>query len=225
MSDAAGTNASERTTTTTDDARLDCDAAAFGELRSRLIGIAYRILGRWSEAEDVVQDAWLRWQRCDRTTVVNPTAFLVTTTARVALNTAQSARARRESYVGQWLPEPVAPGDDPAVVAEDIDVLGVGVQMLLERLAPTERAAYVFHEAFDYPYSQIARILQTTDVNARQLVSRARKHIARARRRPADRDEHRRLLHAFIAAARDGHIDDLERLLASDVIGPSDGAA
>jgi RNA polymerase sigma-70 factor (ECF subfamily) len=220
MSDAVGTVASHQNTT--DYSLVDCDVAAFGQLRSRLIGIAYRILGRWSEAEDVVQDAWLRWQRCDRTTVVNPTAFLVTTTTRVAINTAQSARARRESYVGQWLPEPIAPSDDPALAAEHIDALEVGILILLECLAPTERAAYVLHEAFDYPYSRIARILQTTDVNARQLVSRARKHIAKGRRRPAGCDGHRRLLHAFIAAARHGHIDDLEKLLASEVIGPAD---
>jgi RNA polymerase sigma factor (sigma-70 family) len=220
MSDAATTIASDRTTT--EDCRLDGDMAVFGELRSRLIGIAYRILGRWSEAEDVVQDAWLRWQRCDRTTVVNPTAFLVTATTRVAITAAQSARVRRESYVGQWQPEPVALGDDPALVAEHIDLLGVGILMLLERLAPTERAAYVLHEAFDYPYSQIAQILRTTDVNARQLVSRARNHITRSRCRPATRDGHRRLLHAFVAAARHGDIDDLEKLLVNEVVGPPD---
>ena len=220
MSNAAVTIASDRRTT--DDSCLDGDTAAFGEVRSRLMGIAYRILGSWSEAEDVVQDAWLRWQCYDRTTVVNPTAFLVTTTTRLAINAAQCARARRESYVGQWLPEPVAAGDDPALVAEHIDGLELGILLLLERLAPTERAAFVLHEAFDYPYPQIAQILQTTDVNARQLVSRARKHIARSRRRPANRDGRRQLLHAFVAAARHGEIDDLEKLFADEVVGPSD---
>ena len=124
MSNAAVTIAPDRRTA--GDFRLDGDAAAFGEVRSRLMGIAYRILGSWSEAEDIVQDAWLRWQLYDRTTVVNPTAFLVTTTTRLAINAAQSARARRESCVGQWLPEPVATGDDPALVAEHERRLGVG---------------------------------------------------------------------------------------------------
>ena len=202
---------------TTDDIRLDDDTAAFVSVRARLMGIASRILGSWTEAEDVVQDAWLRWQRCDRTTVVNPTAFLVTTTTRAALNTAQSARARRESCVERWLPEPVAPGGDPAVVAEHSDVLEMGIVVLLERLAPTERTAYVLHEAFDYPYAQIAQMLQTTDVNTRQLVSRARKRIAQSRPRPANCEGHRRLLNAFVAAARHGDLDDLETLLAEDV--------
>jgi RNA polymerase sigma-70 factor (ECF subfamily) len=221
VSNAAVTIASDRRAT--DDARLDGDAAAFGEVRSRLMGIAYRILGSWNEAEDIVQDAWLRWHCYDRATVVNPTAFLVTTTTRVAINAAQSARARRESSVGQWLPEPVAPGDDPALGAVHIAVLELGILLLLERLAPTERAAYVLHDAFDYPYSRIAQILQITEVNARQLVCRARKHIATSRRRPTNRDGHRRLLHALVAAARHGEIDDLEKFLAHEVVDPSEG--
>jgi RNA polymerase sigma-70 factor (ECF subfamily) len=216
MSIAAVASASVRRAT--DDSRLDGDAAVFGEVRSRLMGIAYRILGSWCDAEDVVQDAWLRWQRYDRTTVVNPTAFLVTTTTRLAINAAQCARARREWYVGQWLPEPVATGDDPASGVEHSDVLRLGILVLLERLAPTERAAYVLYEAFDYPYPQIAQILQTTDVNARQLVSRARKHIARSRCRPANRDGNRRLLQAFVAAAGHGDVDDLEKFFASEVV-------
>jgi RNA polymerase sigma factor (sigma-70 family) len=221
MSSATVTSAPDRRTT--GDSRLDGDVAAFGEVRSRLMGIAYRIVGSWSEAEDVVQDAWLRWQCYDRTTVMNPTAFLVTTTTRLAINAAQCARARRESYVGQWLPEPVAAGDDPASGVEHSDVLGLGILLLLECLAPTERAAYVLHEAFDYPYCQIAQILQTTDVNARQLVSRARKHIARSRRRPANCDRHRRLLQAFVSAARHGDLDDLERFLVDEAVGHSGG--
>jgi RNA polymerase sigma-70 factor, ECF subfamily len=221
MSNAAVTIAPERRTT--DDAGLADDVAAFGAVRSRLMGIAYRILGSWSEAEDVVQDAWLRWQLYDRAIVVNPTAFLVTTTTRLAINAAQSARVRRESSVGRWLPEPVAPGDDPALGAEHGDVLELGILLLLERLAPTERAAYVLHEAFGYPYLQIAHILQTTEVNARQLVSRARKHLATRRCRPASRIQHQRLLHAFVAAARHGDVDDLEKLLAADAVSASDG--
>lgn len=198
------------------DSGLDGDAAAFGQLRNRLLGIAYRILGSWNQAEDVVQDAWLRWQRCDRTCVLNMTAFLVTTTSRLAINEANSACARRESCLGQKMPEPVARGDDPALGAERIDVLEHGIVLLLERLAPSERAAYVLHEAFDYPYPHIAQILRTTDVNARQLVSRARKRITTSRRRSANREGQRRLLHAFVAASRHGEIDDLEKVLADE---------
>jgi RNA polymerase sigma-70 factor, ECF subfamily len=204
----------------TDDSGLDGDAAAFGELRNRLLGIAYRILGSWNQAEDIVQDAWLRWQRCDRTSVVNATAFLVTTTTRLAINAAQSAHARRESCLGPRMPEPVAPADDPALRAEHIDVLERGILLLLERLAPSERAAFVLHEAFDYPYPHIAQVLHTTDVNARQLVSRARKHLTTSRRRPANRDGQRRLLHAFVAAARHGDVADLEHVLAAEAAIP-----
>jgi RNA polymerase sigma-70 factor (ECF subfamily) len=207
------------------DSGLDGDAAAFGQLRNRLVGIAYRILGSWNQAEDVVQDAWLRWQRYDRTCVLNMTAFLVTTTSRLAINAANSARARRESSLGQRMPEPVARGDDPALGAEQIDVLEHGILLLIERLAPPERAAYVLHEAFDYPYPHIAQVLRTTDVNARQLVSRARKHITTSKGRPANRDGQRRLLHAFVAAARHGEIDDLEKVLTDEVASHSGRSA
>lgn len=194
---------------------LDDAAAVFGGVRTRLIGIAYRILGSWSEAEDVVQDVWLRWQLCDRRTVLNPTAFLVTTTTRLALNVAQSARARRESYVGEWLPEPFATGDDPALEAERSEGLELGILLLLERLTPMEQAAYVLREAFGYPYPEIADMLQTSEANARQLASRASKHIAGGRQRSVSTSEQRRLLHAFVAAARYGEVDDLEQLFAA----------
>jgi len=116
---------------------LDDGTATFGGLKSRLLGIAYRILGSRSEAEDIVQDAWLRWQLYDRTTVADPTAFLVTTTTRLAINAAQSARVRREAYVGHRLPEPVASAGDPALGAEHREDVELGILVLLERLAPT----------------------------------------------------------------------------------------
>lgn len=165
--------------------RLDVDVddaiAPFARVRSRLLGIAYRVLGNWSEAEDIVQDAWVRWQTCDRSRVLNPTAFLVTATTRLAINTVQSARVRRESPVDRWSPELVDTGDDPTLRAERREELAGGIR-LLQRLTPTERTAYVLRHAFDYPYPDIAEVLHTSDVNARQLVSRASKHLA------ADRD-------------------------------------
>src|SRR3954470_458964 len=148
----AETSRLEESNTRTDDDGL----SAFMSVRPRLFGIAYRMLGSAAEAEDVVQDAWVRWQSCDRSQVLNPTAFLVTTTTRLAMNVVQSARARRESYVGEWLAEPVDTSADPTLGAVTAEALELGVLVLLERLSPGERAAYVLREAFEYEYSQIA---------------------------------------------------------------------
>jgi len=166
-----------------DDAHFHDAVAVFGGVRARLIGIACRILGSWNEAEDIVQDAWMRWQLCDRATVRNPTAFLVTTTTRLAINAAQSARVRRELYVGEWLPEPVALGEDPTLGVERSEGLELGIRLLREQLTPMERGAYVLHEAFCYPYTEIATMLQTTEGNARKLASRATRHLAEDRHR------------------------------------------
>ncbi|MFE2578672.1 sigma-70 family RNA polymerase sigma factor, partial [Streptomyces sp. NPDC059378] len=144
----------------------------FLAVRPQLFGIAYRVLGSSAEAEDVVQDAWLRWQNTDRTTVREPAAFLTAVATRLAINVAQSARVRRESYVGPWLPEPVDTSQDPQLGAERAEAVEMAVLLLLEKLNPVERAAYVLREAFDYPYSRIADILETSDANGRQLVSR-----------------------------------------------------
>jgi RNA polymerase sigma-70 factor (ECF subfamily) len=202
----------------------DEHAEAFAAVRPRLFGIAYRMLGSAAEAEDVVQDAWLRWQGADRDEVRDPVGFLVTATTRLALNVAQSARVRREAYVGPWLPEPVDTSADPALGAERGEALELAVLMLLEKLNPVERAAYVLHEAFDYPYREIAEILGVEADNARQLASRARRKLAAERRATrVDDRERRRLLDAFVAAARDGDVAHLERLLAADVVSYSDG--
>src|SRR3954447_25252294 len=155
---------------------LDGAASVFVGLRPRLFGIAYRMLGSSAEAEDVVQEAWVRWQTTDRTAVMDPAAFLATITTRLAITVAQSARKRRETYVGPWLPEPVDTGADPQIGAERGEALEFAVLLLLERLTPTERAAYVLREAFDYPYRQIADVIQLNEPAVRQLVSRARKH-------------------------------------------------
>ncbi|HEX6341046.1 RNA polymerase sigma-70 factor [Umezawaea sp.] len=202
---------------------LDQAAAEFDDQRSRLFGIAYRMLGSAAEAEDVVQETWLRWQTTDREVVRSIPAFLTTVTTRLAINSAQSARSRHETYVGPWLPEPVDTSADPALGAERGEALEMAILLLLEKLTPTERAAYVLREAFDYPYAQIAEIVATSEANVRQLVSRARKHVADGRRAPVDRTEQRRLLDAFLVAARTGDLLALEDLLAADVVSYSDG--
>ncbi len=202
---------------------LEQAATIFAGLRPRLFGIAYRMLGSFTEAEDLVQEVWLRWQNYERGTVVNPAAFLATAITRLAINAVQSARVRRETYVGPWLPEPVDTGADPHLGAERDEALGFAVLLLLERLSPNERAAYVLREAFDYPYRQIAEIIQLSEAAVRQLVSRARKHVRTGRRAPVTGAEQRRLLRAFVAAARSGDLAALEELLAADVTSYSDG--
>jgi RNA polymerase sigma-70 factor (ECF subfamily) len=197
--------------------------ATFAVLRPRLFGIAYRVLGSSTEAEDVVQETWLRWRACDHDAVRDPAAFLATTVTRLALNVAQSARLRRETYVGQWLPEPVDTRDDPALGAERSEALELAVLLLLEKLRPRERAVYVLSEAFEYPYAQIADMLDVTEANARQLASRARKLLARERRHAVGAEEHRRLFDAFLAAARAGDRAGLEQLLVWDAVSFSDG--
>jgi RNA polymerase sigma-70 factor (TIGR02957 family) len=211
MGDTAGAQDLERAT------------AIFAEVRPRLFGIAYRMLGSVTEAEDLLQEVWMRWQDYDRATVSEPAAFLATITTRLAINTLQSARARRETYIGPWLPEPVDTSADPHLGAERGEALGFAVLLLLEKLSPTERAAYVLREAFDYPYGQIADIVQVSEVAARQLVSRARKHLVSGRRAPVTGAEQRRLLSAFVAAARSGDMRVLEQVLAADVVSYADG--
>lgn len=201
----------------------DRDVTDFLQVRPQLFGIAYRMLGSVEEAEDVVQDAWIRWQNTDRRGVQNPAAFLTTTTTRLAVNAATSARARRETYVGPWLPEPVDTSADPLLGAVRAEALDAAVLVLLERLTPTERAAYVLRQAFDYSYRRVAEVLDVTEANARQLVRRARTALGSGRRAPADPARQRELVAAFLAAARAGSVADLERLLADDVHARSDG--
>jgi RNA polymerase sigma-70 factor (ECF subfamily) len=204
-------------------ADLEQAAAVFAEVRPRLFGIAYRMLGSASEAEDLVQDVWLRWQTTDRSTVTNPAAYLATAITRLAINVMQSARVRRETYIGPWLPEPVDTSADPTLGAERNEALEFAVLLILERLSPTERAAYILREAFDYPYGQIAEIIGSTETATRQLVSRARKRILAERRNPVTGQEQRELLSAFVTAARSGDLEVLEQLLAEDAISYSDG--
>jgi RNA polymerase sigma-70 factor (ECF subfamily) len=196
---------------------------AFVRQRQRLFGIAYRVLGSAFEAEDVVQETWIRWQLCDRGSVRDPAAFLATTTTRLAINVLNSARSRRETYIGPWLPSPVDTADDPMLGAERAEALELATLFLMERLTATERAAYVLREAFAYPYSRIAEILQSSEESARQLVSRARKHVATDAAQAANREAHKRLFTAFLAAAQGGDAGALEDLLAADAVSYTDG--
>ena len=157
---------------------------AFLSVRPRLFAMACRMLGSAAEAEDIVQDVWVRWQTTDRSMVRDPAAFLTTTATRLAINVLQSARSRRETHAGAWLPEPVDTSADPRSVAERGQALAFGVRLLLEQLTPTERAAYILREAFDYPYRAIANALRLEEANARQVVTRARQRVANGRRMP-----------------------------------------
>jgi RNA polymerase sigma-70 factor (TIGR02957 family) len=195
----------------------------FMAVRPRLFGIAYRMLGSATEAEDILQDVWLRWHDVDTAAVESPAAYLATATTRASINAATTARARRETYIGPWLPEPVDTSNDPALGAERGEALEFAVLLLLEKLSPVERAAYVLREAFDYPYAVIAEIVKLNQPAVRQMVSRARKHLVAERRAPVTSAQQRRLLEAFLEAAQAGDMAALEQLFAEDVVSTSDG--
>jgi RNA polymerase sigma-70 factor (TIGR02957 family) len=197
--------------------------AVFDEHRRRIFGIAYRMLGTVADAEDIVQETWIRWQNADRTDIREPGAFLATVATRLSINATQSAHARRETYIGPWLPEPVNTDDDPALGAERGEALQFAILIVLEKLTPTERAAYILREALDYPYERIADVIGATVASARQLVSRARKHLESARKAEVAATAQRRLLEAFLVAAQKGDVSALERLFAEDVVSTTDG--
>ena len=198
---------------------LDADTVSFVHARPRLVVIARRVLGSTSEVDDVVQEAWLRWQESNRSDVRDPVAFLATTTRRLALNVGQSARMRRETDFSPRLLELADPGIDLVRGAEQADALRGALWTVLERLSPSERAVYVLREAFDYPHRRIAAVVGLREANARQLVSRARRDMAGAPRRPVDPVEHARLVEGFLAAARTGDLARLERLLVAEDAG------
>jgi RNA polymerase sigma-70 factor (TIGR02957 family) len=193
--------------------------------RRRLFGVAYRMLGEASEAEDVVQDAYLRWERHD--TAVSPEAWLTKVVANLCLDRLNSARVRRESYVGPWLPEPMiidAGALDPAETVEQRESLSMGMLVLLERLSPPERAVFVLREAFGHSHREIAEILDMNEPHARQLYRRAQNHVAAARTRfTADPGQHRKLLARFLEATLSGDVPALEGMLAEDVVAWADG--
>ncbi|RTL50755.1 MAG: sigma-70 family RNA polymerase sigma factor [Bradyrhizobiaceae bacterium] len=192
----------------------------FETQRQRLLRLAYRMLGSMSEAEDIVQDAWLRWQRADRSGVESPPAFLSRIVTRLCLDVMNSARARHESYFGVWLPEPIAgTSDEP-----DKDDLTLTLMMALERLSPLERATFLLHDVFGVPMDDIAASIERDPAAVRQLAARARKHVQDARPRfPVADDEGERIAAAFFNATRTGDVAALRGLLAQDVILQSDG--
>ncbi|HEV2853498.1 MAG TPA: RNA polymerase sigma-70 factor [Thermoanaerobaculia bacterium] len=203
---------------------------AFERERGRLFGIAYRMLGSVAEAEDVLQDAWLRWQGVDHTQVENPSAYLVRLVTRLSIDTLGAARNRLTDYVGPWLPEPLVGrrieslGEDPAALQELAADLSTAFLLMLERLTPVERAVFLLRESFDFSYREIAEIVGKTEENCRQIDRRARKHLEEHRRSvPADPAEHDRLVEGFLRAVRDGDMDGMVALLARDATLYSDG--
>jgi RNA polymerase sigma-70 factor (TIGR02957 family) len=198
------------------------------DLRPRAFAIAYRMLGSVSEAEDIVQEALLRVHTAIERDedISSPRAYAATITTRLAIDELRSARARRETYVGEWLPEPITerPEDDPARQAEIADSLSLAFLVLLESLSPEQRAAFLLHDVFDYDYDRVAEIVGTSEQNARQLASRARRHVEDGRARFDASEEQREQLAAnFFAAIENGDLDALESMLAEDVELHGDG--
>ncbi|HEY1709718.1 MAG TPA: RNA polymerase sigma factor SigJ [Rhizomicrobium sp.] len=207
------------------------DIAIFERQRSHLLGIAYRMLGEMAAAEDVVQEAWLRWRRAGGEDIRDPKAWLSAVTVRLSLDALRSARARRETYVGPWLPEPLLPDDTralaadaPAAKAELASDLSLALLHVLERLTPEERAALILHDAFDSDYADIAAVLNKTEAACRKLVSRARERVKADRpRHTVSGEQHRALLTRFMAAAATHDASVITPLLANDVVLYSDG--
>jgi RNA polymerase sigma-70 factor (ECF subfamily) len=195
----------------------DGAASAFVGVAPRLFAIGLRVLGDVGEAEDVVQETWLRWAGTDRSVVISPPAFLALTTTRLAINVVQSARRRRETSAGPWLPETPDGSVGPETAAERHEAVDAAIRLLLERLTPAERAVYLLRVAFDYPYRRISEILGLGEDHARQLVRRARGHLVAERRNPVSTTAHRRLVRTFLAAAQTGDVAELEDLLSADV--------
>jgi RNA polymerase sigma-70 factor (ECF subfamily) len=200
----------------------------FDELRRSAFAIAYRMLGSVSEAEDVMQEGFLRLHRARAggEQIASPRAYLSTVVSRLALDQLRSARVRRETYVGEWLPEPLVASadDDPARKAEMADSLSLAFLVLLESLSPEQRAAFLLREVFDEPYARIAEIVGTSEQNARQLATRARRHVEERRPRfEASREQREELATRFFAAAEEGDLERLEELLAHDVVLRGDG--
>jgi RNA polymerase sigma-70 factor (ECF subfamily) len=195
----------------------------FARARPRLLRLAYSQLGDLGEAEDVVQEAWLRLERTGPESIRDLDAWLTTVVGRLALDTLRSARSRRESYVGPWLPEPVA-SDDPADRVTLDESVSYALLAVLEQLSPAERTAFVLHEVFDVPFGEVAEVVGRTPQAVRQLASRARRHVAQQRPRcEASRDQHERAVRAFAHAVTEGDLDCLIAVLDPDVVWVSDG--
>jgi RNA polymerase sigma-70 factor (ECF subfamily) len=193
--------------------------------RSQLFGIAYRMLGQVSEAEDTVQEAFLRWTQADQAAIENPAAWLTTVVTRLCLDRLKSAQRRRETYVGPWLPEPLLTDDvDPADIAGTTDTLTFAFLVVLERLSSAERAAFLLHDVFGFEHAEIAAMLEKSPAAIRQLAARARRHLAENRPRyEQDITRRREVAEAFSAAALGGDLERLMEVLAPDVTFVSDG--
>jgi RNA polymerase sigma-70 factor (ECF subfamily) len=200
---------------------------AFERLRPRLEAIAYRLLGSAAEAEDAAQETFLRWVDADREQIRVPDAWLTRVLTNLCLSQLKSARARREVYVGQWLPEPVLDGDPmlgPADTAEQRESVSTAMLVLMERLSPNERAVYVLREAFSFSHAEVAEMLDLTEAGSKQILHRAKQHLAAERKRAAvDPADARPVVEEFLAAATSGKIEPLVRLLTSDAMGVGDG--
>ncbi|MFD6277308.1 RNA polymerase sigma factor SigJ [Streptomyces sp. NPDC060209] len=203
------------------------DMDRFKASMPRLEAIAYRLLGSASDAEDAVQDTFLRWQAADLDRIEVPEAWLTKVLTNLCLNQLTSARARRETYVGQWLPEPLLAGDPmlgPADTVEQRESVSYAVLALMERLSPNERVVYVLREAFDYPHRRIAEILDITEAASQQIFHRAKKHVSDGKARTEiDEAAARRIVEEFLAAATSGRTEPLVRLLTDDAVSIGDG--
>jgi len=198
--------------------------ATFEGQRPRMMGICYRILGSVSDAEDVIQEAWFRWSGTDAAEIDNPEAFLTTVVTRLALDRLRRVKARREAYPGSWLPEPVAPDNDPLAAVELADSLSMALLVVLEALSPLERAAFVLREVFQRPYPEVAAAIGREEPAVRQLVHRARLRVdAGATRYQADRATHAEVVRQFLVACGTADLDALLSVLAPDVVVVSDG--
>ncbi|MGY2049230.1 sigma-70 family RNA polymerase sigma factor [Methylobacterium sp. JK268] len=198
----------------------DGATAAFEAERPRLLRLAYRMLGSLAEAEDVVQTAWLRWREADHGAVASPPAYLTRVVTRLCLDGLKSARVRRETYVGAWLPEPLVEEPD----GPDADDLTLALMLAMERLSPLERAAFLLHDVFGVPLAEVAATLDREEPAIRQLAARARRHVRAERPRyPVPPDEGERLTRAFFAATASGDVGALRAMLAHDVVLRSDG--
>ena len=198
----------------------------FHQYRGLLFSIAYRMLGTVADAEDMLQETFIRWQQSAETEVQSPRAFLVTVISRLCINHLQSARVQREEYPGHWLPEPLvtAAGGDAAEKASVEDSLSMAFLVMLERLTPPERAVFLLREVFDYDYSEIGAIVDQSEANCRQILRRARQHVAEMRPRfKASPEQRQQLLTDFLQATATGDLDRLVALLASDAVLHSDG--
>jgi RNA polymerase sigma-70 factor (ECF subfamily) len=201
-------------------------AEVFNQHRPLLFSIAYRMLGSVADAEDMVQEAFIRWQQSVDTDVQVPRTFLVTIVSRLCINHLQSARVRREEYVGQWLPEPLltAVEDDPSARLRIDESLSMAFLVLLERLNPLERAVFLLREVFDYDYPEVARVLGHNEANCRQILRRARQHVAQIRQRfDPSPQQHQMLARRFLAACSEGDVTGLLALLSNEIVVYADG--